>query len=113
MQLLTIHEVADLLRASPRTVDREIAAGRLGIVRIRRRRLIEAAELDRYIAENRVRECQSDSVAIAGKFDSALAAARALSNVYRQAQPAPTRSPSKLRSGAARLKLHRVGDPGD
>ena len=48
--LLTVAEAAEQLRVSVRTVEREAAAGRIALVRIRSRRLIDQAELARYIA---------------------------------------------------------------
>lgn len=47
-ELLTIPEVADRLRVGQRTVEREISAGNLRSVLIRRRRFVRADELERY-----------------------------------------------------------------
>ncbi|MCO6445825.1 MAG: tyrosine-type recombinase/integrase [Anaerolineae bacterium] len=41
--LLTVREAAERLRVSARTVEREIAAGRLACVRVRSRRLVDEA----------------------------------------------------------------------
>lgn len=49
-ELLTIPEVAAALRVSRRTVEREIAAHRIRVVRIGRRVLVTAKELDAYVA---------------------------------------------------------------
>lgn len=48
--LLTLAEAADRLRVSVRTIEREAADGRLALVRIRSRRMIDPFELARYIA---------------------------------------------------------------
>lgn len=107
--LLTLREAAARLRVSVRTVERECADGRLAIVRVRSRRLIDPAELDRYIAASQVIACPSAEKATAGRSVLALESeARALSSVYPKAQRAPTRSRSKLRSGAARSRLQLV-----
>ena len=44
--LLTVRETAERLRVSARTVEREIAAGRLACVRVRSRRLVDEAAGD-------------------------------------------------------------------
>jgi excisionase family DNA binding protein len=51
--LLSIEEVARRLRVSRRTVERLIASGQVRTVAIGRRRLIEAKEVDAYVAANR------------------------------------------------------------
>jgi excisionase family DNA binding protein len=51
--LLSIEEAARRLRVSRRTVEREIAAGKMRTVAIGRRRLVEPKELDAYVAANR------------------------------------------------------------
>lgn len=62
--LLTIHEAAERLRVSPRTVEREILAGKLAVVRVRSRVRIREEELQRYVREG---ECQSVESANAGR----------------------------------------------
>ena len=107
--LLTIQEAADRCRVSVRTLEREAADGKIALVRIRSKRMIELAELDRYIAEQRgiAQVCQSDAKATATRSASVLAAANALKRLYQPAPPMPTRSRSKLRcsSAASTLKL--------
>lgn len=49
-ELLTLDEVARLLRVSRRTVMREIDAGRLGHVRIRRAIRVKASQYEEYVA---------------------------------------------------------------
>lgn len=49
-ELLTLDEVAAALRVSRRTVEREVAAGRIRPVRIGRRRLVSVKELEAYVA---------------------------------------------------------------
>lgn len=49
-ELLTLDEVAERLRVSRRTVERELAAGHLRPVRIGRRRLVTVKELEAYVA---------------------------------------------------------------
>ena len=108
MTLLTLQEAA--LRVSPtgqisvRTLDREAAAGRLAIVRIRRRKYVRAAELDRYLA---AQECRSDATAIAGKSVSASEVVSALSALFPRAHRKPTPSSSK-RSSAGRKSTLRL-----
>lgn len=65
--LLTIAETAERLRVSARTVEREIAAGRLACVRIRSRRLVDPADLAAYIAQSRRIECPSESAGTDGR----------------------------------------------
>lgn len=48
-ELLTVQEVADMLRVGKRTVERFIALGEIGSVKVGRRRLVPAPELDRYV----------------------------------------------------------------
>lgn len=104
--LLTLKEAASRCRVSAKTLLREAADGRLTIVRIRSRQLVEPAELDRYIAASR--ECPSAAKATAGKCESAQALASALSNAFRPAPPAPTRRRSKWLSDAASSPLRLV-----
>ena len=101
--LLTLPEAAGLLRVSVRTLEREAAAGRLCIVRVRRRRLVEEGELGRYVAA-----CRSGERESGGKSESASAVA-ALSSGFLRPQPEPTRGRSKLRSCAARSRLKLGG----
>lgn len=55
-ELLTFREAADVLRVSLSTLERLVAAGRLPVVRVsNRRRLVTAADLERYIARQRER----------------------------------------------------------
>jgi excisionase family DNA binding protein len=49
-ELLTLDEVAERLRVSRRTVEREMAAGRIRAVRIGRRRLVTVKELEAYVS---------------------------------------------------------------
>lgn len=95
---------------SVRTLEREHRDGRLAIVRIRAKRFVAQAELDRYIAAQTI-TCRSESSEIAGKSESASAVASALSALYRPAQPEPTRSRSSIRSAARRSTLRLVADP--
>jgi excisionase family DNA binding protein len=50
MELLTLDEVAERLRVSRRTVERELAAGHIRPIRIGRRRLVTVKELEAYVA---------------------------------------------------------------
>jgi excisionase family DNA binding protein len=104
--LLTLSEAAGRLRVSIRTVEREAADGRLAIVRVRSRRLVDSAELDRYITAQ-VQPWQSERREPAGKSESAQALAAALSSAFRPAPPGPTRRRSKLlsESGSSALRL--------
>lgn len=107
-ELLTLPEAAQRLRVSVRTVEREAAAGRLALVRVRSRRLVPADELARYIAAC---SCQSASEATATKSASAWAAVNALSEHFRQAQRSPTPARSKSRLAARASTLRLVGAP--
>jgi excisionase family DNA binding protein len=106
-ELMTLPEAAERLRVSVRSVEREIAAGRLALVRVRSRRLIQAAELTRYIAA--LTPCQSANEATATKSASASAAVDALSEHFRRAQPSPTPARSKSRLAASGSTLKLVG----
>lgn len=108
--LLTLHEAADRLRVSVRTIEREIAVGRITLTRVRSRRLVAMAELTRYIAACQ-QSCPSASEATATKSASVSAAVNALSEHFRQAQRSltPARSKSRLAAHASTLKL--VGAP--
>ena len=105
--LLTLEEAGKRLKVSARTVRREIADGRIAAVAVRSSLRITAAELARYIASRESR-CQSENTVNAGKFESLSAVAGALSKHFRAEQPGPTRSRSKLRSGARRSTLRLV-----
>lgn len=83
---------AERLRVSARTVEREIAAGRLACVRIRSRRLVDEADLAAYIAESRRVECQSENAAIAGRSELLSLVESALSAHCQPALPEPTRA---------------------
>ena len=48
--LHTLDSAASLLSVSRRTVEREIASGRLAVVQIRGARRIDPAEIERYIS---------------------------------------------------------------
>jgi excisionase family DNA binding protein len=110
--LLTIVEASQRLRVSVRTVEREAKDGRLAIVHIRSRRMIEPAELLRYIAANQstAAPCQSENEATATRSASASAVAAALSAHFRQAQPSPTRGRSRSRLAAPASTLRLVAD---
>jgi excisionase family DNA binding protein len=49
-ELLTLNEVADRLRVSTRTVRRLVASGQIRVVKIARRTLVKASEVDAYVA---------------------------------------------------------------
>jgi excisionase family DNA binding protein len=98
--LLTLAEAAQRLRVSVRTLEREARDGRLALVRIRSVRLVAPAELDRYIAAQEERSCQSAVSASVGKSASALAVVDALSALFPAARSTPTPGRSKLRSSA-------------
>ena len=103
--LLTLSEAADRLRVSVRTLEREAADGRLYIVRVRKRRMVETREIDRYIAAS---TCQSAKKETVGKSVSASAVVAALSSAFRQGQPKKTRSTSKIRLSVATSTPLRV-----
>jgi excisionase family DNA binding protein len=56
--LLSVRSVAEVLSLSPWTIRKYISQGRIPCVRIGRRVLIEAAEVERLIAQNRWRAGQ-------------------------------------------------------
>lgn len=91
---------AERLRVSARTVEREIAAGRLACVRIRSRRLIDPVDLAAYIAASREQTCRSESAGTDTRSEYASAVVAALSGLCRPVRSVPTRSRSKLRSAA-------------
>lgn len=108
--LLTLPEVAKHLRVSLRTLEREVADGRLAIVRIRTRRMVDPAELARYIAAaSQGQPCPSASEETATKSASASAVASVLNALFRPAPPLPTRVRSKSRLAAPASTLRLVG----
>lgn len=100
--LLTLAEAAERLRVSVRTVEREAKDGRIAIVRIRSRRMIDPAELLRYIAANQTtaptRSAAGDATATRAAAASAMAAAADAH--LRRLQLAPKRGRSRSRLGA-------------
>lgn len=104
----TLAEVADRLRVSVRTLEREIRDGKLSILRVRSRRLVAASELERYISAGEIRTCQSERSASAGKSESALAMVNALSERFLEAPQRQTRGSSKLRSAVRKSTLKLV-----
>jgi len=77
MQLLTISLAATQLSTSRRTVEREIADGKLAVIRIRGIRRVAQSDLDDYIArQRRGEQCQSTSAATGGTTVSRSAADR-------------------------------------
>lgn len=54
--LLNLDEVADQLRCTRRSVERQVAGGRLRVVRIGRSVRVERRELERFIAVLRERD---------------------------------------------------------
>jgi len=90
--LLTLQEAAARLRVSTRTVKREIAAGRLQSVRIRRLVRVPEASLRVYLAT----ACRSANETTVGKSESALVLDAALRKLSHRAPHVPTRSRSKL-----------------
>ena len=109
--MLTLADAARLLKVSERTIRREIADGRLVALQVRGAIRIEPTELARYIAAARGSACPSAKSATDGKFDCVSAVADALSARYRQALPAATRKPSKIRSGVRKSTLRLVAGP--
>jgi excisionase family DNA binding protein len=105
--LLTLPAAAAQLGVSPRTLEREIAAGRLAVVRIRRARRVEQAEIERYIAAGR-QACRSGSAETVGRCASPLAVADALSALSRQALPELMRARSKRGSTGSGSPLRLV-----
>ena len=106
MTLLTLSEAAERLRVSPRTLEREAADGRIAVRMIRSVRVVEEAELSRYIAGL---PCLSAGRETAGRSGSASVAASVLNAVSRLQLPEPTRGRSKLRSAGRRSTLRLVG----
>ena len=109
MTLLLLSEAAIELRVSVRTLEREIRAGKLACVMIRRRRLLARAELDRYIAASQEIQCPSEKSACDGKSEYLRATVSVLNEHCRAEQPVPTRRRSKLWSAASRSTLRLVG----
>lgn len=107
-ELLTLAEVAERLRVCVRTVEREIAAHRLALVRVRSKRLIRADDLARYIS---ALPCPSASEAPDTKSASASAAVNALSEHFHQALRSPTHARSKSRLAARASTLRLVAAP--
>jgi excisionase family DNA binding protein len=109
--LFTLAEAAERLRVSVRTVEREAADGRLALVRIRSRRMVDPAELARYIAaaSQQAQPCPSANEATATKCASASAAIAALNAHFQRAQRSPTRARSKSRLAAPASTLRLVG----
>lgn len=71
-RLLTIDAIAAMLDVSPRTVQREIDAGAIATVRVRRLVRIDADEAQAYIARQTTRRsppCPSTNAVIAGTID--------------------------------------------
>lgn len=109
MNLLLLSEVADELRVSVRTVEREIALGKIAVVMVSSRRRVARAELDRYIAAHQEIQCRSEKSVSDGKLESLRATVNALSARFREEPPEPTRKRSKLWSAASRSTLRLVG----
>lgn len=111
--LLTVREVAERLRVSARTVEREVAAGRLACVRVRSRRLVDEADLAAYISQSRQQEaaCPSGDAATGIRSEYVSAVVAALSGLCRPVRSVPTRSRSKLRSGVATSTRSPVETP--
>ena len=93
-QFLTLQETASRLRVSVRTVEREIADGKLSAVRVRRRIRISLDALSAYIAVA-TPKCQSANDTTVGKSAFRLID-DALKKHFRPVPPVPTRSRSKL-----------------
>jgi excisionase family DNA binding protein len=108
---LTLPEVAEHLSCSVRTVEREIAAGRLPVLRVRGLRRVDPGDLAAYLAQSRRVQCQSASDTSDGKSEYRSAMVAALSALSQPEPPRPTRSRSKLRCAAARSRLHLVSSP--
>lgn len=89
VQVLTLSEAAAVARVSPRTLAREIAAGRLIATRVRGCVRILASDLDRYLQAQRA-TCRSDAAAIAGRLASSTLGA----DLSALLPPARTRSSS-------------------
>lgn len=112
MSLLTIPQAAERLSVSRRTVEREIADGRLRAIRVRGLLRVDPADLDAYIREQ-VHQCRSASVATDGRSESVSALVAGLSVPFLPVRVAPTRGRSKLRSVGSlstRPSAVRAGD---
>lgn len=100
--LLTLPAAADALGLSRRTLEREIAAGRLAVVQIRRAVRVAQSDIDGYIQRSRryrMPACPSENVVTFGTSVSR-SPASALSAALDAALPGRTRSRSKHRSAA-------------
>lgn len=53
--VLTLEEVAELFQVSLRTIQREVAAGRLRVIAVGRARRVTHRELEAFIAASRVK----------------------------------------------------------
>lgn len=96
VRVLTLSEAAAEARVSPRTLAREIAAGRLIATRVRGCVRILASDLDSYLHAQRT-SCRSDAAAIAGRLASSTLGVD-LSALF---PPARTRSNSSAASARA------------
>ena len=96
---LTIPEVAAALQVSTRTVRREIDAGNLVAVKVRRLVRIPPHELDAYRSRQRLRQCQSTSAAIRGGSISRSSQGDALESLLAKEFPRGRRLSSKPSSG--------------
>ena len=110
--LLTLPAAAEVLALSRRTLEREIAAGRLAVVRIRGAVRVAQSDLDGYIVRlRRYQEqpdpCQSANVATFGTSASR-SRGSALSAALDEALPGRRRLHSKLRSAATMQTAARV-----
>jgi len=101
--LLTLTAAAERLALSRRTLEREIAAGRLAVVRIRGAVRVAQSDIEAYIIRSRryrqPSECQSENVVTFGTSASR-STAGALSALLDEVLPGRTRSRSKHRSAA-------------
>jgi excisionase family DNA binding protein len=95
--LLTMPAAADRLGISRRTLEREIADGRISVVEIRGSVRIDEADLSAYIVQQRktkARPCPSENVETDGMsaFKSAASASKeALDRLLRKRTPSPTK----------------------
>lgn len=107
-EMFTVAEAAYILRVSPRTLEREISAGRLAVVRVRRSRRIEPEELRRYIATGRQVACRSENVETSGRSGSHSAVADALNDLCQVVLLDMTRARSKRGSSGRGSRLRLV-----
>jgi excisionase family DNA binding protein len=61
LKLFNIDEAADMLRVSPWTIRAFIRDGKLNVVKIGRRVLLERSELERLVEAGRKERCTSDA----------------------------------------------------